>query len=223
MLQIIYAIVLLQGLQRYIVKNCLCYDLPHAAAVEPLRVKALRILCLLPVILWPIVACWMLLHSHSCSKDLVTAVTAIVLCYGVLLVVLVIAPAFFLTVALCLVRRGWIRFPRSPAAAPQDIIERLPTLRYDADRFSDDAPSGYPKACPVCLDAFGEDRPITGTPCGHAFHTHCLGGWLQVARSCPLCRMDVTELQRGNGSAATAAAPSSDASDGMGVAAHSNV
>ena len=37
------------------------------------------------------------------------------------------------------------------------------------------------------------DRPeaIVQTPCGHVFHRRCLGGWMQVARSCPLCRADV--------------------------------
>mmetsp|Transcript_101999 Transcript_101999/g.202508 ORF Transcript_101999/g.202508 Transcript_101999/m.202508 type:complete len:310 (+) Transcript_101999:86-1015(+) len=223
MLRIICAIVILQGLQRDIVRNCLCYDLARDGPVEPMRVRAFRILCLLSAVLWPVVACWMLLHTDKCNQDLKTAVEAIVCYYGALLVILVIAPAFFLTIVLCLVRRGWIRLPRSPAAAPEDLIERLPTLPYDAERFNDDAPSGYPTACPVCLDAFGEDRPITGTPCGHAFHTHCLGGWLQVARSCPLCRVDLTEDQAGSGGPPSAAvAPSAD-SDGTGDAAQSNV
>mmetsp|Transcript_69891 Transcript_69891/g.198065 ORF Transcript_69891/g.198065 Transcript_69891/m.198065 type:complete len:286 (-) Transcript_69891:223-1080(-) len=192
MLRLISVIVVLQCLQRDIVRNCLCYDLARDGPVEPARVRLFRRLSLLAALVWPVVACWMLLHTRRCNRQLVLAVEVIVAYYALLAVILVIAPACFLTVVLCLVRRGLVRLPRSPTAAPEDLIERLATVPFDAGRFVDDgAPGSHPAACPVCLEAFSAERSISGTPCGHCFHTDCLGGWLRVARTCPLCREDL--------------------------------
>jgi len=68
--------------------------------------------------------------------------------------------------------------------------------------------------CAICLDAGSNDggsQPAwVGLPCGHRFHQRCLVQWLQRARRCPLCRLDVQraylESTRG-GSNPGAAAP----------------
>merc|ERR1711862_303648 len=59
---------------------------------------------------------------------------------------------------------------------------------------------GFPDSCPICLEKFGPEQRITRTPCrananqqDHVFHTECLRGWLQRARTCPLCRLDLVE------------------------------
>lgn len=214
MLRLICAIVVVQGLQRDIIRNCLCYNMARDGPVEPTRVRAFRSLSLLAAVLWPLAASWMLLQTRSCNGELVRAVQVIVLYYAAVAVVVVIAPAFFLAAVLCLVRRGLLRLPGSPSAAPQGLIERLQEVPFDASRFADGAaPGSLPSACPVCLEAFSEQRAITGTPCGHVFHTDCLGGWLQVARSCPLCRLDLAEA-----AGPAAAAAQATASSGGGAA-----
>ena len=44
--------------------------------------------------------------------------------------------------------------------------------------------------CPICLVS----APVINykTPCGHEFHSPCLGRWLLQANTCPVCREDLT-------------------------------
>mmetsp|Transcript_106321 Transcript_106321/g.317761 ORF Transcript_106321/g.317761 Transcript_106321/m.317761 type:complete len:306 (-) Transcript_106321:128-1045(-) len=193
MLRLIFVIAILQGLQRDIVRNCLCYDTARDGPIEPFRVRLFRRLSVFSAFVWPIVATVMLIRTKTCNSELVLATRVIIAYYCVLAFVLVIAPLFFITVMMCLVRRGLIRLPRSSAAAPENLIEQLPEVAYDPALFNDDGGTApYPSSCPVCLEAFSADRSIKRTSCSHVFHTDCLGGWLQVARSCPLCRLDLT-------------------------------
>merc|ERR1711869_159038 len=43
----------------------------------------------------------------------------------------------------------------------------------------------------------GEDlnaeKAILRTPCDHYFHKDCLGEWLKLAKTCPICRSDLDE------------------------------
>jgi len=192
MIRLIFVIAMVQGLQRDIVRTCLCYDTARDGPIEPIRVRLFKWISVIAAVVWPIIASFMLIRTQKCNSELELAVKVIVVYYVVIALVVVIAPAFFLTVMMCLVRRGLIRLPRSPAAAPEDLIEQLPVVAFDPAVFNDET-GRYPSLCPVCLEAFAADRPIKQTPCEHVFHMECLGGWLQVARSCPLCRADLTE------------------------------
>ncbi|CAN6335568.1 unnamed protein product [Urochloa humidicola] len=42
--------------------------------------------------------------------------------------------------------------------------------------------------CAVCLEAYEAGDALRTMPCAHAFHQHCIFGWLAVSRLCPLCR-----------------------------------
>merc|ERR1719401_2472200 len=47
-------------------------------------------------------------------------------------------------------------------------------------------------SCSICLEDFDEETPFVKTKsCSHLFHKQCLRGWLQVNRTCPLCREDL--------------------------------
>lgn len=43
--------------------------------------------------------------------------------------------------------------------------------------------------CTICLEAVGEGG--CQTRCKHWFHKHCLGKWLHVKRTCPVCCHDL--------------------------------
>lgn len=197
MLRLLYLTMALQVFRKEISRCVLCYDMARDGPVMPCRVMLFRRLVLFATLAWPLAALWMLLHVHKCSKELQNVVTIITVYYAVVAVFAVILPACLVTVMLFLIRRGWMRMPRSRNAAPDDLIERLPKVQFDEARFDDDT---FPQACPICLDPFNAEKPITQTPCegrnGHAFHTECLQGWLQCARTCPLCRTDLTATER---------------------------
>ena len=48
--------------------------------------------------------------------------------------------------------------------------------------------------CPICLEA-GKDSIIVKTECNHYFHKECLLEWLNVTKSCPMCRMDLRNTE----------------------------
>merc|ERR1719442_186107 len=105
--------------------------------VEPCRVVAFRRSLYLATALWPLVATWMLAEVKRCDSQLKLAVAVIAVYFAVIVAVMVLLPAVFVSVMLCLVRRGLVRLPRSSAAAPDDLIDRLPSPGYDADLFDD--------------------------------------------------------------------------------------
>lgn len=41
--------------------------------------------------------------------------------------------------------------------------------------------------CPICYECV-EGTSTSTTPCGHVFHTTCLGSWLERGTTCPSCR-----------------------------------
>merc|ERR1719240_2237274 len=135
----------------------------------------------------------MLSQTKDCSRQLKMVVRIVIIYYGVVALVLVILPAVLFVVYLVLIRRGCVPIHRN--AAPEGLIDQLPRIDYDPALFDDAVVHGYPSSCPLCLDAFDGQSPILCTRCtlrGHVFHKHCLRGWMQCARTCPLCRADLT-------------------------------
>lgn len=87
----------------------------------------------------------------------------------------------------------------NPKAAHAETIESMEVIAYDPSIFaSDDSlhdkrPAGE---CCCCQEDFGPAEIIVRTPCGHYYHKHCLGEWLKLAKSCPLCRSDLDVSQK---------------------------
>lgn len=86
----------------------------------------------------------------------------------------------------------WV--PEVSRSAPPDTLEKLQTITYAEDNFGDEEGKTYPSECAICLGSWEPEDVIKATPCGHAFHEECIGGWLQSARSCALCRKDLVQL-----------------------------
>lgn len=84
-------------------------------------------------------------------------------------------------------------------SAPAGTIDTLETRRYDPQVFGDEEGKLFPAECPICLCTFEAEDVIKVTHCQHAFHLECIGNWLQSARTCALCRQDLTKPVRSSG------------------------
>jgi hypothetical protein len=61
--------------------------------------------------------------------------------------------------------------------------------------------------CPICLEDFYEQEPVTACDdgCQNWFHKECLFDWLEYSNNCPCCRKDlITTRPKGWVSAALA-------------------
>lgn len=80
---------------------------------------------------------------------------------------------------------------RIDRSAPPDTMSKLVTQKYCESLFGDEEGKLYPSECAICLCPWEPEDQIRVTPCEHAFHEECLGGWLRTARTCALCRRDL--------------------------------
>mmetsp|Transcript_2295 Transcript_2295/g.3946 ORF Transcript_2295/g.3946 Transcript_2295/m.3946 type:complete len:371 (+) Transcript_2295:64-1176(+) len=83
--------------------------------------------------------------------------------------------------------------PAEDRGAPAETITSLESMAYDAALFGDEDDKPYPAECAICLLPWEPQDAIKVTPCMHAFHEECLGNWLRSARTCPVCRLDLTK------------------------------
>jgi len=81
-------------------------------------------------------------------------------------------------------------------SAPAGTLERLETRTFDPACFGDEEGKEFPGECPICLGTWEPDELIKVTVCRHAFHEECIGNWLRSARTCALCRQDLTKPVR---------------------------
>jgi len=86
-----------------------------------------------------------------------------------------------------MVRHGLLR---TNQAAPPGSMERNTESVNEAALMAHvrDNPS-----CPICLDEYrkGAKDAVRMKKCGHVFHKQCLQKWMNVNRTCPLCREDL--------------------------------
>lgn len=124
-------------------------------------------------------------------------------------VIIVFVSAVFLTVSvllplLCqmlvavlvlLLNRGML--PNNKSARP-GTLDKLEVVAYDPSCFSTEIPEAddpRPQGeCCCCTEEFDAEHQIVKTPCGHYYHKACLGDWLKLARTCPICRCDIDEV-----------------------------
>lgn len=85
----------------------------------------------------------------------------------------------------------------------QDFLDSLERVSID------DLPKKDSADCPICTNKFIDDKYplLVKLPCsvqqingkkakGHIFDLECIGPWLKVNSTCPLCRFDVLEVNK---------------------------
>jgi hypothetical protein len=79
----------------------------------------------------------------------------------------------------------------APKTGPRKLTARerhaaLRTLQLDTDSVC-----GQP-SCPICSEDFKEGMTVTQIQCSHFFHDACVLPWLEMKRSCPICRFEIS-------------------------------
>lgn len=72
--------------------------------------------------------------------------------------------------------------------ANHHAIQSLPTRKYTKASQTSSADS----RCNICLSEYEEGDTLKSLPsCLHSFHEDCINKWLQINKSCPVCRQEI--------------------------------
>ncbi|CAL4900262.1 unnamed protein product [Urochloa decumbens] len=82
---------------------------------------------------------------------------------------------------------------KAPAAKPLgDVAVALPVYVYDSSATAVGEEGGKAPECAVCIVELRDGDAARRLPrCGHRFHADCVGAWLRLHATCPLCRASV--------------------------------
>ncbi|KAL7134283.1 hypothetical protein ABFS83_11G016300 [Erythranthe nasuta] len=83
---------------------------------------------------------------------------------------------------------------RGPPPASRSMIDDLSTVKISRKHVRAES------TCAVCKERFESGTRVKKLPCGHLYHSECIGPWLEQRSSCPVCRQKVTCQQKVNGS-----------------------
>ena len=89
-------------------------------------------------------------------------------------------------------RIGDVKQERWTIVAAKEI-EKLPIFQFDPSTLTK-ATNGQGGAddsevkCVVCLSMYEKNEGLRRLPCGHCFHSDCVGQWLMGKDFCPYCR-----------------------------------
>ena len=77
----------------------------------------------------------------------------------------------------------------------QDILKNIRVINFQPVRhFSNDQEI----ECVICFEVMHnseESRQVIKTPCNHYFHNNCISEWIQINNTCPVCRINFSEMQ----------------------------
>lgn len=83
-----------------------------------------------------------------------------------------------------------------PPPMPAEDIEKLPTVEVTETETSKNL------QCTVCMEDFALKESVRQLPCGHLYHNDCIVPWLEMHRTCPICRK-LFEVKEGSDTQST--------------------
>jgi len=146
---------------------------------------------------------WLVLGFNWCSEcrtclatspELFNWVQFLVVFGTVVTIFLMLLPVLFYVGVVLVVHLIGTGRIKNNSAARADTLELLEKVEYSTDLFANsaDANDSRPAGdCCCCCDDFNAEKVIVRTPCEHYFHEDCLGEWLKLAKTCPICRLDL--------------------------------
>ncbi|CAJ1392037.1 unnamed protein product [Effrenium voratum] len=139
---------------------------------------------------WNITGIVLAATSKTCQSimpDVYHSILAFASC-GLFIAVWFLINAVGLQVILAyMMRHGMLHSAEN--AAPKGTVEKQEVVIFGQHDFGDNP------SCSICLEEWSSQKEIRKTLCGHCYHTTCLKGWLNVNRTCPLCRTDLVPGQ----------------------------
>jgi hypothetical protein len=168
--------------------------------VECFSCRRVRVLVKLLELLALLIGLQMFYQSKTCdttNPELYKFVQQYLIVLTIVWVSFIVMPVFFVAIVIYGMMHGW--FDEINGASP-DTIKQVETVKYDPDLFNKEGESEAglaPAECCVCTEVFDSQREIKRTKCQHYFHEECLGKWLRVSTTCPLCRNDIERATLG--------------------------
>jgi len=172
-----------------------------ALVVECCSCKKLRILLIFITLIVLLIGIRSFHYSKTCDEtnpELYIFVRQYLIFLSIWWVTCVVTPLVFVAVVIYGMWHGW--FDELNGASP-DTIKQVTTVPWDAALFAVDGKSDDGKPAPeccICTETFDAEREIKRTTCQHHFHEECLGKWLRVSTTCPLCRNDLEKRVDGS-------------------------
>jgi len=163
--------------------------------------RRLRVLVIFLTLLVLLLGFWMFYKSKTCdttNPELYAFVRQYLFFLAVWWISWVVIPLVFVAVVIYGMWHGW--FDELNGASPE-TIKQVETVVFDADLFAQagNMDDGKPQPeCCICTELFDTSLTIKRTTCQHYFHEDCLGKWLRVSTTCPLCRNDLERSTLGD-------------------------
>jgi len=180
-----------QGCQSMVRRLICCFTQdPEESRPVPLRIHLFDILTrfLLPLV-WNILGVyWTTMDANAEKPCQVHApgFLAAARAYSVFTIACSVIALFSIvgmaTVLRHAMRHGLLKTSR---AADPKVIERCEVITLSSADLQENP------SCSICMEEYCGTKPIVKTACGHIFHKQCLKNWLQVDKTCPLCRSDL--------------------------------
>eukprot|EP00927_Polykrikos_kofoidii_P018655 TRINITY_DN1866_c0_g2_i2.p1 TRINITY_DN1866_c0_g2~~TRINITY_DN1866_c0_g2_i2.p1 ORF type:complete len:335 (-),score=33.08 TRINITY_DN1866_c0_g2_i2:393-1397(-) len=168
-----------------VLKHIFKHD-PRGATPSKWYVKAYNLLVTILIFVWHCVGLHWVRTSDTCedkSPYLFSSVKVFAAFSVVFNIFVYINTVGLYTIMMFMLRNGLLHSDR---AAPEGTLDQQAVVKFDQELFLEH------KECCVCMVDFDADSEIRRTRCGHVYHGKCLGGWLKVNHTCPLCRADLT-------------------------------
>lgn len=78
---------------------------------------------------------------------------------------------------------------KKPSGLTQEALDCLQLELFSIkETGAEDAVSGAPRDCSICLESFFQGDRLICLPCEHRFHAVCLDPWVRIRGDCPYCR-----------------------------------
>lgn len=176
------------SLHGMVIRHACCFRTnPEQAnqVAAPRRVKIYNIVVTVLFFLWHCMGIHWTRVSETCNvtaPDLYLSVKVFSSFFVVFTFFTYISAIGLARVLSTMMRFGMIN---NSTAAPKGTLEKQSAVPWDAPEL-ESSPT-----CSICLDDFGPGKDVRRTCCGHYYDAKCLGNWLNVNRTCPLCRTDL--------------------------------